>query len=94
MIPAGTIDFLVLFQEDQFPLYEAECSPDTVILKPTAIDLSRLGNRKALNVAMIGLLSRHLDVPVDAWLKVIREILPQKLHEVNEAAFELGRLSA
>jgi Pyruvate/2-oxoacid:ferredoxin oxidoreductase gamma subunit len=43
---------------------------------------------------MIGLLSRHLDVPVDAWLKVIREILPQKLHEVNEAAFELGRLSA
>ncbi|HNX52399.1 MAG TPA: 2-oxoacid:acceptor oxidoreductase family protein [Pontiellaceae bacterium] len=93
MVPAGSLDFLVLFQEDQFPLYEADCAPGTLILKPAAIDLAKLENKKALNIAMLGLLSRHLDVPADVWLEVIREVLPAKLHKVNEAAFELGRKS-
>ncbi len=93
MVPAGSLDFLVLFQEDQFPLYEADCAPGTLILKPAAIDLAKLENKKALNIAMLGLLSRHLDVPVDVWLEVIREVLPAKLHKANEAAFELGRKS-
>ncbi len=94
MIPAGTIDYLVLFQEDQFPLYEADCSSQTVILKPGMIDLEKLSNKRAFNIAMLGLLSRHLEVPAEAWQEVIRENLPEKLHQVNEAAFELGRQSA
>ena len=93
MVPAGSLDFLVLFQEDQFHLYEADCASGTLILKPAAIDLAKLENKRALNIAMLGLLSRHLDVPADAWLEVIREVLPEKLHKVNEAAFELGRKS-
>lgn len=93
MIPAGEIDYLVLFQEDQFPLYEAECSPATVIIRPAAIDSSKLENKKTLNIAMLGLLSRHLQFPAETWLNVIREALPEKLHKVNEAAFELGRKS-
>jgi indolepyruvate ferredoxin oxidoreductase beta subunit len=93
MIPAGEIDFLVLFQEDQFPLYEAECSPATVIIRPAAIDSAKLENKKALNIAMLGLLSRHLEAPAESWLKVIRETLPEKLHAVNEVAFLLGRQS-
>jgi len=93
MIPSGEIDYLVLFQEDQFPLYEAECSPATVILRPAAIDSAKLENKRALNVAMLGLLSRHLQFPAEAWLKVIREALPEKLHQANEAAFLLGRQS-
>ncbi|MCU0857474.1 MAG: 2-oxoacid:acceptor oxidoreductase family protein [Pontiellaceae bacterium] len=91
MVPAGEIDFLVLFQDDQLPLYEAECSPQTVILKPDQIDLEKLGNKRALNIAMLGLLSRYLDVSSEAWLEVIHEVLPEKLHQVNDAAFELGR---
>jgi indolepyruvate ferredoxin oxidoreductase beta subunit len=90
MIPAGTIDYLVLFQDDQFSLYEAECSPQTMILKPGMIELEKLSNKRTFNIAMLGLLSRHLDVPVDAWLKVIHEVLPEKLHKVNKSAFELG----
>lgn len=93
MIPAGEIDFLVLFQEDQFPLYEAECSLATLIIRPAAIDSTKLENKRALNIAMLGLLSRHLHAPTEAWLKVIREILPEKLHQVNLAAFLLGRQS-
>jgi len=91
MVPSGEIDFLVLFQEDQLPLYEADCSAQTVLIKPSMIDLEALGNKKALNIAMLGVLSTSLDVPVVAWLDIIREVLPAKVYEVNEAAFELGR---
>ena len=94
MIPSGEIDFLVLFQEDQLPLYEADCSSSTVQIKPTTIDSSKLANKKSLNVAMLGVLSSNLEAPVDVWLSVIRDILPEKLHVANEAAFELGRQSA
>ncbi|MCF7817772.1 MAG: 2-oxoacid:acceptor oxidoreductase family protein [Kiritimatiellales bacterium] len=94
MIPAGTIGYLILFQDDQFPLYEADCSPQTVIIRPSAIDAEKLENKKTLNMAMLGLLSRHLDAPTEAWLEVIHEVLPEKLHQVNDAAFELGRQSA
>ncbi|MFA5687842.1 MAG: 2-oxoacid:acceptor oxidoreductase family protein [Kiritimatiellales bacterium] len=93
MIPAGAIDYLVLFQEDQFQLYEAECSPKTVILKPAMIDLDKLKNKRALNIAMLGLLSRYLDAPEKVWLDVIKENLPEKLHDVNVEAFGLGRLT-
>ncbi len=93
MVPAGALNFLVLFQDDQFPLYEADCSPGTVILKPAAIDPAKLENKRALNIAMLGLLSRHLDIPVEVWLNVLHEALPEKGYAVNESAFELGRKS-
>ena len=93
MIPAGSIDYLVLFKDDQFPVYEAECSAQTVILKPEMIAKEKLSNKRTFNIAMLGLLSQHLDVEPDVWLKVIRETLPEKVHVVNEAAFELGRQS-
>jgi indolepyruvate ferredoxin oxidoreductase beta subunit len=93
MIPAGSIDYLVLFQDDQFPVYEAECSSQTVILKPEMIAKEKLSNKRTFNIAMLGLLSQHLDVEPDVWLKVIRETLPEKVHVVNAAAFELGRQS-
>lgn len=94
MIPAGETDILLLLQEDQLPLYEADCSSRTRILMPDRIDAARLKSRKSLNVAMLGLLSRELDIPVSHWLEVLREVLPGKLHEENEAAFHLGRESA
>lgn len=94
MIPAGTMDYLVLFQEDQLPQYEADCSLQTVIIRSSAIDAEKMENKKTLNIAMLGLLSRHLDAPAEDWLEVIHEVLPKKLHQVNDAAFELGRQSA
>lgn len=91
MIPSGEIDFLVVFKEDQLPLYQPDCSAQTVIIHPGMIDASKLSNKRTFNIAMLGLLSRHLKVPAEAWLEVIHSILPEKLHEVNDAAFELGR---
>lgn len=93
MIPAGEVDYLVLFREDQLSLYEADCSEKTVVLSASKIDLNKLASKRAINIAMLGLLSTHLNMPVDLWLSVMRDILKPKLHEINEAAFEIGRQS-
>jgi len=91
MIPSGALNYLIVLQEDQIPIYENDCSAETVILKPSMIDLENLKNKRSLNIAMLGLLSLYLDINVEAWKSLICEMLPDKLCEVNIAAFELGR---
>ena len=49
------------------------------------------GSPKAVNVVLIGVLSRLMDIPEDAWLKAIDETVPPKFLELNRKAFELGR---
>jgi indolepyruvate ferredoxin oxidoreductase, beta subunit len=94
MIPAGEVDLLVMFEEDQLPLYAGDCSARTVILRPAQIEVARLANRKTLNMAMLGLLSRHVEIPPEAWIEVIRGRFPEPHRAANEAAFLLGRQSA
>lgn len=48
------------------------------------------GNPKAVNVVLLGLLARYLDIDKQLWLDVIRETVPQKLLDVNLKAFEAG----
>ena len=91
IIPAGAADYLLLLQEDQRPLYEDVCSDKTVVLTPEAIDVEKLETPRSLNIAMLGLLSCRLDIPAAAWKEMIRQTLPEKLHQMNETAFELGR---
>jgi indolepyruvate ferredoxin oxidoreductase beta subunit len=50
-----------------------------------------LPNKRSLNVALLGALSHHLDLPVEVLLEAVKAALPEKLHAVNSAAFELGR---
>ena len=42
-------------------------------------------------MALLGALSRHLDLPEALWLEAVRAALPPQLHAVNEKAFQLGR---
>ena len=51
----------------------------------------RAGSPKAVNVVLIGVLSRLMDIPEAAWLKAIDETVPPKFLELNRKAFELGR---
>ncbi|AWB10769.1 indolepyruvate ferredoxin oxidoreductase beta subunit [Thermodesulfobium acidiphilum] len=50
-----------------------------------------VGNPKTINIIMIGLLSKYLDIPEDLWMESIKEFLPEKLHEINLRAFTVGR---
>jgi indolepyruvate ferredoxin oxidoreductase, beta subunit len=94
MIPEGEVDYLVLLDEGERRLYAAGLRRQAVVLHPAMIDVAHLPNAKALNVAMLGLLSRHFDLPASAWLAVIRNVLPPRLHAANQSAFLAYRPSA
>ena len=50
-----------------------------------------LGNVRMSNIVMLGVLSRHLALPENIWLEVVRENCPPKYVEQNVQAFAKGR---
>jgi len=48
------------------------------------------GNIRTLNVVLLGVLARHIELPYENWLAVIEERVPKKTIEVNKLAFESG----
>jgi len=57
----------------------------------TAEVLKELGNAKALNIVMLGVLSQYLDFPESAWHNAIRSLVKEKFIDLNIAAFTKGR---
>lgn len=49
------------------------------------------GSAKAINVVLIGVLSKYLDFEEEVWMKAIEECVPQKFLDINKKAFELGK---
>lgn len=91
MVPPGEADYLVVLAPDQVEPNRWQLRPGGVLLSPDAIDESTLANKRSLGVALLGALSANLDLPEAAWHAAIRANLAPKLHDVNLAAFELGR---
>ena len=94
MVPSGEADFLLVLEETQIEPARHWLKPDGVLLRAGSIDLKTLPNLKALNVAMLGMLSVYLDVSEAAWIDAIKAGLPERLHEINLKAFQLGRTAA
>lgn len=91
MVPEGEADFLVVLAEDQVENNRHQLREGGVLITPAMIDDSKLINKKSLNVALLGVLSRKLDIGESLWLEAIRANLPEKIHDVNFQAFEIGR---
>ena len=51
------------------------------------------GSSKAVNLALLGRLSRYFDWPEDTWQQAITDSVPEKFLELNRKAFHLGRNS-
>lgn len=49
------------------------------------------GSAKAVNIVLMGRVSKYFDIPVEKWQKAIEESVPAKLVELNQKAFLLGR---
>ncbi|MBR6571505.1 MAG: indolepyruvate oxidoreductase subunit beta [Clostridia bacterium] len=49
------------------------------------------GNQKALNLVLLGMLSRHLSFTEEAWKESIAACVPAKTLDINLAAFARGR---
>ncbi len=52
---------------------------------------SEAGSTKAVNIVLMGRLSKYFELPESAWNKAIEESVPAKFLELNKKAFELGR---
>jgi indolepyruvate ferredoxin oxidoreductase beta subunit len=91
MVPTGEADFLGVVAADQVEVNRHRLRPGGVLISPDAIDLTKLANKKSGNVALLGALSKHMDIPESVWLDAIRAAFPEKLHAANLQAFALGR---
>lgn len=91
MVPRGEADFLVVTSTDQVPVNQAILSSNGVLIEESQVDASKLASKKSINVALLGMLSRHLEFPPEAWLAAIHSNFPESLYEGNERAFWLGR---
>jgi len=52
---------------------------------------SNLGDPRMVNTILLGVLSRHMEIPRATWEKVLRQTFPPKVVEKNIEAFHLGR---
>jgi len=91
MVTEGEADYLLVTQQDQVVVNANLLAENGVLIEPSQIEQSKLRNKKSLNVALLGVLSRHLSFPEEAWKMAIQRQLPESLYEVNLQAFALGR---
>ena len=49
------------------------------------------GSSKAVNIVLMGHLSRNFDFTLDEWMEAIEQSVPPKFLELNKKAFTLGR---
>lgn len=91
MVPPGEADYLVVLAADQLEVNRYLLRPGAVVIAPGDINSDALPNRRCLNVALIGALSAHLDLPDEHWLAALRGSFREDLWTANEQAFRLGR---
>jgi len=63
---------------------------NTVVVDTTEA-LKEAGTKKALNIVMIGCLSKYLEFDVSDWEDAIKLLVKEKFIEQNLKAFHLGR---
>jgi indolepyruvate ferredoxin oxidoreductase beta subunit len=62
---------------------------ELVVIPATDI-AATLGNDKASNVVLIGLLASRMKIPKETWLEVLRRKVPPRFLDLNLKAFEAG----
>ncbi len=94
MIPAGEADFVVVLADEEVTSAGRFLRPRGVMITPDAIDAGQLPNKRSLNVALLGVLSRHLDIAGEHWEGALAAKLPAKVQADNQVAFALEREAA
>ena len=57
-----------------------------------ALDLAlEAGSSKAVNLVLMGRLSKYFDATEEMWMEALEACVPPKFLELNKKAFELGR---
>lgn len=91
MVPAGQAHFLLVLSEDQVEVARPVLADDGVLLTSAGIKVDTLANKRCLSVALLGRLSRHLDIDEHHWRDAICAVMSEKLRDANLLAFQIGR---
>ena len=91
MAPDGEVDFLVVMDPTQVENNRHRLRPRGRLLATDLVAGVPSAAGKSTNIAMLGILSRHLDIPEAVWLDAIRAALPAKTYASNLEAFAAGR---
>lgn len=95
LIPKGTADFLV-------PFHAGERDRLIDFLKPGGIDLvgdlagaqAELKDPRGLNTYLLGVLSAHLSIAEESWLKAVDQVFKPKVAAANREIFLAARKKA
>jgi indolepyruvate ferredoxin oxidoreductase beta subunit len=68
----------------------AEVCKDVRAMDATAL-AKEAGTAQAMNVVMLGSLSRYIPLPEDMLIDAISEVVPPKYLDINKRAFDLGK---
>lgn len=91
MIPVGQADYLIVLGEDQIEPNKHFLKEGGILVKPSDFDVDQLTNKRTLNVALLGALSKHMNYSIDQWMDAVKAQFPERLFDVNEKAFMTGR---
>ena len=91
MVSPGEADYLLVLEPMQVEPQQHYLKPNGKLIAPEAVDISKLPNKKTLNVALLGALSAHLPLPKAGWLEALREGFPAEFFDANRQAFLAGR---
>jgi len=94
MITRGEADCLLVIAPDQVDVNRHALKADGVLVSPDTVANIGKVQAKTVNVALLGVLSTHLDIPIPLWEEAIRANLAEKHHKVNIEAFQRGREAA
>ena len=91
LIERGRADILISFAPEEGRWYAAYLRKGGFFLRAPASLRGRLQNPRAFNIAVVGILSTHLDIPVRLWTDAIAANVPPGSFEANKHAFFIGR---
>lgn len=91
MVPDGSAHFLVALADDQIENNRQVLAASGTLISPSDMAVEQLTNRKSANVALLGVLSRHLAFPETLWREALAANLPEQLLPANLQAFAAGR---
>ena len=92
MVPEGESDFLIVLEPTQIEVNLHKLKAGGVLITTDDVPTDRLKTPKALNTMMLGALSAKMpDIGEELFLEVLKAFLPEKLHELNNEMFRLGR---
>jgi indolepyruvate ferredoxin oxidoreductase, beta subunit len=94
MIPRGEADFLLVLAPSEVEVTRPLLRPGGRLFAPDFVPEAALTNKRSLNVALLGALSAHLEIPEGFFLDALRSALAERLHAVNQQAFAEGRARA